>query len=253
VLSDGALATLWVKRFMKTNETGEDVGQDPHEELNLTRLEPGSDLFGRTVKVADVTAGNDYSATFFSLAGDATRGPYRDRLYAAWADTATPRSRIFVASSSDGSATWTAPRAINEGADAAGAPAARDDYGPTVAVNRDGIVGVTWRRRVRNDEDADVWFAFSSDGGASWSEPRRVSSPGGPVAGGLMRATLGPKDDGTSPESRPAKYYKGGDTFGLAAGADGVFHALWADQRSGIGQVYSAAITVESVAKKEKP
>ena len=244
VLSDGALATLWVKRYTKKNAAGEDVGQDPHEELNLTRLEAGSQLFGRTVKIADVTAGNDYSATFFSLAADATRGPHRDRIYAAWADTATPRSRILVSSSSDGGATWTAPRAINE-AGAAGAPPSRDDYGPTVAVNRDGIVGATWRRRMRNDEDADVWFAFSSDGGASWSEPGLVSSPQGPVSGGLARATLEPQDDGTSPSSRSEKYYKGGDTSGLAADANGVFHALWADQRSGIGQVYSAAIAVE--------
>ena len=121
---------------------GEDVGQEAHQELNLTRLEAGSEIFGRTVKVADVTAGNDYSATFLSLAGDASRGPYRDRLYAAWADTATPRSRIFVSSSSDGGATWTAPRAINESGDAAGAPPTLDDYGPTVAVNRDGIFDV---------------------------------------------------------------------------------------------------------------
>ena len=249
VLSDGALATLWVKRFTKKSEAGEDVGQEAHQELNLTRLEAGSELFGRTVKIADVTAGNDYSATFFSLAGDASRGPYRDRLYAAWADTATPRSRILVSSSSDGGLTWTPPGAINGGGDIAGAPPTRDDYGPTVAVNRDGVVGATWRRRTRNDEDADVWFAFSSDGGASWSEPRLVSSPRGPVAGGLARATLGPRDDGTSPASRSEKYFKGGDTFGLAADANGVFHALWADQRSGIGQVYSAAITVDPGAK----
>jgi hypothetical protein len=249
VLSDGALATLWVKRFTKKNEAGEDVGQEAHQELNLTRLEAGSELFGGTVKIADVAAGNDYSATFFSLAGDASRGPHRDRLYAAWADTAAPRSRIFVSSSSDGGLTWTPPRAINESGDTAGAPPTRDDYGPTVAVNRDGIVGATWRRRTHNDEDADVWFAFSSDGGASWSEPRLVSSPRSPVAGGLARTTLGPADDGTSPSSRSEKYFKGGDTSGLAAGADGVFHALWADQRSGIGQVYSASITVEPAAK----
>ncbi len=249
VLSDGALATLWVKRFTKKNAAGEDVGQEAHQELNLTRLEAGAEIFGRTVKVADVTAGNDYSATFLSLAGDASRGPHRDRLYTVWADTTTPRSRILVSSSSDGGLSWTPPRAINESGDTAGAPPTRDDYGATVAVNRDGIVGATWRRRTRNDEDADVWFAFSADGGQTWSEPGLVSSPRGPVAGGLARATLGPRDDGTNPASRSEKYFKGGDTSGLAADANGVFHAVWADQRSGIGQVYSATIAVEPTAK----
>jgi hypothetical protein len=76
-----------------------------------------------------------------------------------------------------------------------------------------------------------------------------VSAARGPVAGGLARATLGPRDDGSSPASRSEKYFKGGDTSGLAADANGVFHALWADQRSGIGQVYSATIAVEPTAK----
>jgi hypothetical protein len=41
-----------------------------------------------------------------------------------------------------------------------------------------------------------------------------------------------------------------GDTSGLASDADGVFHALWADQRSGIGQVYTATIAVDAPADR---
>jgi hypothetical protein len=36
----------------------------------------------------------------------------------------------------------------------------------------------------------------------------------------------------------------GGDTAGLAASADGTFHALWIDNRTGVQQAWTAAITV---------
>jgi hypothetical protein len=35
-----------------------------------------------------------------------------------------------------------------------------------------------------------------------------------------------------------------GDTAGLAAGTDGVFHALWIDTRTGVPQVWTAGVTV---------
>ncbi len=38
----------------------------------------------------------------------------------------------------------------------------------------------------------------------------------------------------------------GGDTAGLAASPDGRFHALWIDNRTGIQQVWTAPITVQS-------
>ena len=245
VLSDGTLAVLWLERFMKKDESGKEVGQEDRVTLNVSLSAPGAEIFQPTVRISELVASRPYSGTFFSFAADASRGSFRDRLYAAWTDTATPRTRILVASSSDGGKSWSAPVAANAepGADPA---KALDDYQPTVAVNRDGVVGLTWRRRTRNDEDAEVRFAVSRDGGSTWSPSVLVSRPGGAVAGGLAKARLGPTDDGQSPASRSEKFYKGGDTSGLAADANGVFHALWADQRSGIGQVYTAAIEVGS-------
>jgi hypothetical protein len=241
VLSDGTLAVLWLERFTKKDESGKDVGQDDRETLNVSLAAPGAEIFQPTVRVAELVGSRPDSGTFFSFAADASRGAFRDRLYAAWTDTATPRTRILVASSSDGGRSWSAPVAVNTepGADPA---KALDDYQPTVAVNRDGVVGVTWRRRTRNEDDAEVRFASSRDGGSGWSPSILVSRPSGPVAGGLAKARLGPADDGETPASRREESYKGGDTAGLAADANGVFHAVWADQRSGIGQVYTAAI-----------
>ena len=248
VLSDGTLAVLWLERFMKKDASGQDVGQQDRQTLNVTLAPPGGEMFEPSVRLAELVASRPESGTFFSFAADASRGSFRDRLYAAWTDTSTPRSRILV-SSSDGGRSWSAPAAVNAEAGADSAKAL-DDYQPTVAINREGVVGVSWRRRASGEEDAEVRFAFSRDGGSTWSPSVLVSRPAGPVAGGLAKARLGPADDGETPGSRRQKLYKGGDTAGLAADANGVFHALWADQRSGIGQVYTASIDVGAAPSK---
>jgi hypothetical protein len=249
VLSDGTLAVLWLERFLKKDASGQDIGQEDRQTLNVTVVPPGGEMFQPSVRVAELLASRPESGTFFSFTSDASRGSFRDRLYAGWTDTKAPRSRILVASSADGGKTWSVPAAVNHepGADAA---KGLDDYQPTVAVNRDGIVGVSWRRRVRKEEDAEVRFAISRDGGRTWSPSVLVSSPTFAVQGSLAQATLRPTDDGESPGSRPMKLYKGGDTGGLAADASGVFHAVWADQRSGIGQVYTATIDVGRISNR---
>jgi len=38
--------------------------------------------------------------------------------------------------------------------------------------------------------------------------------------------------------------FMGGDTAGLAADASGIFHAAWVDNRSGVPQMWTAAISV---------
>jgi hypothetical protein len=248
VLSDGSLAVLWLKRIMKRDAKGNDIGQADRQELLMSIARPRGELFGPPVKIADLVADRPASATFFSLARDATRGRYRDRLYAAWTDTRPPRPRILVAASSDGGKTWSPACAVND------VPAAKsrgrlDDYMPTVAVNRDGVVAVTWKRRFRDEDDADIRFTASRDGGATWLPSVLVAAAQGEIQGGLQRVALRPTDDGATPGSRSMKLFKGGDTSGLAADASGVFHALWADQRSGIGQVFTATIAVGDAAR----
>ena len=244
VLSDGTFVTLWLERPMPPPDPPEGWTPEGRKALYAVTAGPGADMFRRGVKIADFEDDLGESGTFYTLAADPGPGPTRDRLYAAWTDRrGGPRSRIMGSRSSDGGATWSAPVAVNaEGL--TDRSAARDDYAPTLAVNRDGIVGIIWRRRSRVEEDAEVWFAASRDGGASWLPAARVSAPGAEVDGGVVMAKLRPSDDGVSPGSRPRKFFKGGDTAGLAADANGAFHALWSDQRSGIGQTYTATVRV---------
>ena len=78
---------------------------------------------------------------------------------------------------------------------------------------------------------------------------RACRRPSGRSPAVVAEAHLRPEDDGKNPTSRRQEFHKGGDTSGLAADADGAFHALWTDQRSGIGQVYTAAVTVGEAAR----
>lgn len=241
VLPDGSVAVLWLKRRVSQDPK---VAEEHRHELFMTVSAPGADLFGPTYKVADLFTDRDASASFYSLAMDGTRGPRRGRLYATWVDTTTPRPKILVGSSGDGGKTWSISHANAAGLPRGDGPL--DDFQPTVAVNKDGVVGVSFRRRVKDTDEGEVWFTASGDGGATWATPVLVSTPRGAVEGGLARPTLRPDEKPDQPGSRLRTSFKGGDTGGLAADAEGVFHALWADQRSGIGQVFSAAVTVSS-------
>ena len=100
----------------------------------------------------------------------------------------------------------------------------------TVAVNRDGVVGVLWydRREASDNLDYPARFAASFDGGLTFSPSVRVSAA--------------PNDPKTQRDGQ-AFVVTGGDTAGLTAAADGRFHAVWIDNRLGLQQVWTAAIT----------
>jgi hypothetical protein len=99
---------------------------------------------------------------------------------------------------------------------------------PTVAVNKDGIVGVLWYDRRDSDDNLSYYarFSASTDGGATWLPSVRVS------------------ESPNTAKGKSGSGVTGGDTAGLAASADGIFHALWIDNRTGVQQVWTSAITV---------
>ena len=113
-----------------------------------------------------------------------------------------PPGRHFMVRSFDGGASWTRPLVINEVIDPCyelefdgtssrcvsdGVAGARNDLAaspsvsiangaPTGAGATDEIV-LTWVG-FEEDRDEHVWVRYSTDGGASWSDPQIVESPG---------------------------------------------------------------------------
>jgi len=122
---------------------------------------------------------------------------------------------------------------------------------PMVAANEKGIVGVAWHDR-RESADRRGWvlrFAVSFDGGESFTPSERISE-------GAMNA-----DDNAKfrmlASHRPAtgidphhvaliggKWITGGHTNGISVDARGAFHLLWSDNRTGVDQLWTAAVIV---------
>ncbi len=166
------------------------------------------------------------------LAVDTSNGPYKGRLYLAWQDVAEEHFQIVVASSSDGGKTWTRPLRVNDN------KTASNQSNVGIAVNAQGTVGIVWndRRDDPSDNCFRPYFTASLDGGQSFLANRKVSDDAGCT---------------TTPDGKPApeRYPNGGDTFGMAALPDGAFQIAWINGKSGVWQLYSSVIRVESTAR----
>jgi hypothetical protein len=197
------------------------------------------------------------------MAGDAgiaiDAGPsHRDRVYRVWNDAramiasgGTTGWRIYISTSDDRGKTWTQPRIIDSAA-----PAKAHQFLPAIAVNRDGVVGVSWQD-TRDAPDTEfgyrVYFTASVDGGQNFLPPVPVSSEWSRphAAGNLVYtpSTFTTPTDGGSVRmtflSAAGRWGNGGDYTGMAADADGVFHPAWADSRTGTFQVMTARVRVE--------
>jgi hypothetical protein len=155
------------------------------------------------------------------LAVDESGGPHQGTVYMTWPAVIDAHLQIVLARSSDGGRTWDEPVVVNEGG-------ADSDHGtPTVAVNEEGVVVVTWNDR-RDDRSGHCfrhYVAASTDGGRTFGPSRPVS------------------DRATCPGAR-SRWLNGGDTQGLVALPDGSFRTVWSVGRSNDLRPWTAVIRV---------
>lgn len=138
------------------------------------------------------------------LAVDEGDGPHHGSLYLTWPAILDGHLQIVAARSTDGGRSWSEPVRVNDGG------FDLDHSTPSVAVDADGLVAVTWNDR-RGDPEGLCYrhfVAFSDDGGRSFGPNRPVS------------------DRRTCPGAR-SRWLNGGDTQGLAALEDGGFRTVW--------------------------
>ena len=127
---------------------------------------------------------------------------------------------------------------------------------PSVAVNKDGVVGVSWydRRHSTNDADYEVRFAASFDGGQTFTNSVLVSEKPNVFDKGeswsLKGLALLDKTSAARLIVVRDEYVASGDTADLIADPAGIFHSVWIDNRTGVRQVWTAAIAVLGKALK---
>jgi hypothetical protein len=214
-----------------------------------------------TEGVVYATVGN----TTPMLAADHSNGPFRGRVYAVWGQMFRAHCAIMAAYSDDDGRSWSRPAKVSDERPRVLPAQGPDAFLPTIAVNSAGVVGVTWydRREDFANRSDRLRFSASVDGGESWSPSVPVSeranvvdrSPRYPAAargsgGGTRRADRRTNTFTTTVRLGPRLHTGWNDVHGdyaaIAAGADGRFHAFWIDNRTGVAQFYSAAVSVSA-------
>ena len=218
--------------------------QDFHDNLELVSTSTdGGATFATPVEIAPTIASFDVGipamavrrALIYPACGaDASGGPNRGTLYCSWTDE-TPANGMdaFVARSTDGGATWSAPVRVND--DATGV--ANDQFNQWLAVDpTDGSISVSFYD-TRNDPthlSTDVYFARSTDAGLTF--------------GTNVKVTTEPTNEAIAGADPFGNQY--GDYEGIAAFA-GRVHPVWTDRRASVAavpglfeEVFTATITV---------
>jgi len=190
--------------------------------------------------------GSPYAGVLFAVDASAK---FRDRLYMVWGEAAGGHYHLQLSYSKDKGKTWSEPHEI-------GNPTANtNQFRPALAVNGQGIVGVSWfdTRETPGPRMYNEFFTASSDGGETFLPPARVSSQASALDAPnnlVLRPTIdSPRASGGklgfSLMTNSAGFPDGGDYLGLTADITGAFHPLWADTRSGSFQSWTATIRIE--------
>jgi hypothetical protein len=183
---------------------------------------------------------------------DLSNGPYRGRVYLAYISATKDRYDIKVVYTPDYGRTWSSPVTVSDN------PAAAGHANPAVAVNKDGVIAVTWNdRRAHTNGCYDLYASASLDGGRSFlpnvkiSEKATCSSARGNwvvnprvVDYPRKEADVEVHGQGLNILMIATRFPSGGDTQGLLADNEGVFHTAWIDGSSGVMQVKDTPITV---------
>ncbi len=208
--------------------------------------------------VADWFLDRDWNRSMMaSMAVDAGKSPFHDRIYLVWPDVGSGRSQILLSYSADKGKTWSKPRVINDDRPRTNGQPGPDDIHGQVAVNPQGVVGVSWYDR-RDHPDNLGWterFRASFDGGETFTPSVRVSEvPYSPDKTDPISVDVIGRRWKDSNESAlvgiHSFHFSGGHTAGLAASADGTFHALWVGNSTRVPQLWTAKINVNGEVHK---
>lgn len=262
VLSDGTYVSVFPEwsEFYSVDEsvpTSKPIGS-----IKLLRSENGGGSFAKAAVISSwYQCRNAMVSDIPMIAADHTNGPFKDRLYAVWSDERSGHCDIRFSYSVDKGVAWSPSRVINDEPDPYSADRFSDHFMPVLAVNNQGVIGISWYDRRDSPDDMGWWprFTASLDGGEVFLSSVKLSeAPEAHKAGDQLpifisrfRGEYGASTNKPTITTYITPDYGegfGGDTSGMVADANGVFHAVWVDNRSGILQLWAAAVSVNGKA-----
>jgi hypothetical protein len=155
---------------------------------------------------------------------------YFGRVYAAWDDgPGVGDSNLAFARTLDHGKSWIGIKDKNKVDQRAGAdiPGVEDSGAPELSVASDGTIYIVWL----GNNNSDVKFVKSSDGGDSFTEPMVIAKGIIPLAAPYLESTHG-------------RAHLPGGTFRVVtvctgcAGAENIVIFAWADYREGVSRIY---------------
>jgi len=182
-------------------------------------------------------------------------------VYVVWSDNRNGSYDIYFAKSTDGGATFS----TNVRVDDTGAGTSVQTH-PAVAVAANGDIYVTWSDNRNGTTSTNIYFAKSTDGGATFGANVRVDNTArsynlfSSVAVSGSNIYISWHTQGTNEDVFVAKSVDGGATFGpsvqvnspstgsqtrssIAVDAAGNVYVAWRDTRNSVGDIYFAKST----------
>jgi hypothetical protein len=254
VLSDGTFVAMFGMSKKGFDELRRKSAPDC--ELHVISSKTGGETFTRSVKIADYRLGKSEGGRMGQLAADPGSNSFKDRLYAVWPALVSDRTQILSSYSFDKGNTWSKPMIVNDDRSPEEHGRGPDHLLPSVAVNKDGVVLVTWydRREAKDNLGWKVRGATSLDGGETFSASVPIADAPNSYPEDtpwvLDQRSVGDvlTGDKASLISLSVNvnwtFFNGGHTSGLAVDADGVFHPTWIDNRTGVAQLWSAPVRI---------
>jgi len=253
VLADGTYVAPF--SFTKPGR-GQRIEVEPlagaNAEMHVILSEDGGESFTPSYKIADVRLDRPRSPGGFmsQLAVDPGSEAFKDRLYVVFPALTDDRIQVHFSYSADKGKTWSGPVIVNDDRSPEEGGKGPDHILPSLAVNQDGVVLVTWydRREARENLGWRLRAAASLDGGETFSASVPVASAANAYAPDanwdvLASVSTGGGSVNISSWINPF-YVSAGHTTGLAVDASGTFYPTWIDNRTGIPQLWGAPITV---------
>ncbi|MDX1939050.1 MAG: sialidase family protein [Saprospiraceae bacterium] len=166
---------------------------------------------------------------YHQFAADVSNSVYKDRMYYVRANGFDKDYKgIWLNYSADKGKTWSKDIRVDKFSTSYPCKALT----PSVAVNKDGILGISWVDRQYDINKNDLYFTISTDGGNTFHSPVRITDVS-------SNPNTAKNDDVAN------KFPGGGHYLALTTKPDSSFQLVWSDSRTGVFQLQTCNVKIQ--------